>query len=305
MKSLAKSAIRNLVLHAPRGAQYAMLDACIESIGAEFVAPRVLQRLNITEVGAAGDRGTILSAWNDDTVLPEYGKTGTFAQTITSAFEKFFEAAGGTYMDVGANIGLTTIRIAQNQRVRCYAFEPEPINFGFLQRNVARNLTAGSVQIHQTAIFDRRGSLSLALADGNIGDHRIAGNAIAGRRNIEVPAAPLDDFLGEVVGNLGIKVDTQGAEPFVVTGGSNIFARAGMVAMEFCPYLINQLGGDPEVLVNFISSFEQVSVMSGGTAEMPHFRSPTEAQSIMRKKLLTAAKTDIDYLDILAVRSMQ
>jgi hypothetical protein len=70
----------------------------------------------------------VTSVWNDRFVLPEYAATGTFAETVTSALTDFLRG-GGTYIDVGANIGLTIIPVARNPNVHCLAFEPEPVNF--------------------------------------------------------------------------------------------------------------------------------------------------------------------------------
>ncbi len=92
----------------------ATLLACIDCIGPAKIGLRLFPRLNIVEFGATGDRGIVTAAWNDAIVLPEYGETGTFAPTVTSALVEFFADGGGTYIDVGANIGLTTIPIARN-----------------------------------------------------------------------------------------------------------------------------------------------------------------------------------------------
>jgi hypothetical protein len=43
--------------------------------------------------------------------------------------------------------------------------------------------------------------------------------------------APLDEFLDRIEGRLALKVDTQGAEPFVVAGGKGVFAKAGLVLL--------------------------------------------------------------------------
>ena len=45
---------------------------------------------------------------------------------------------------------------------------------------------------------------------------------------IDVRVAPLDDFPDRIEGRLALKVDTQGAEPFVVAGGKGVFAKAGL-----------------------------------------------------------------------------
>jgi FkbM family methyltransferase len=187
--------------------------------------------------------------------------------------------------------------------VQCLAFEPEPVNFGFLQRNIARNAPNGMVAFHQVALFHERGSMLLSVADANLGDHRLTREGVSGRRSIEIPTVPLDDFVDRISGPLAIKIDTQGAEPFVVAGGQKVLAKAGLLVMEFCPFLMRQLGGNPDLVVASISGFDEVAVMSGGRAETPNFISPAEAQGILRRKLETAEASDGDYLDVMAIRS--
>ena len=185
---------------------------------------RLLSMLNIIEIGADGDRGVVISGRNDRFGLLEYAATGIFAPVVTQEMQTFFGADAGTYMDVGANIGLTTIPFARNPRIRCLAFEPEPANFDRLKLNVARNAEGAAVEFHQVALFDTHGTMSMSIAETNLGDHRLTRGAVADRRTIQVPVVPLDDFPGRVEGRLAVKVDTQGAEPFIVAGRKGVFA---------------------------------------------------------------------------------
>ena len=62
----------------------------------------------------------------------------------------------------------------------------------------------------------------------NTGEDRLTSGAVSDRRMIDVRVAPLDEFLDRIEGRLALKVDTQGAEPFVVAGGKGVFAKAGL-----------------------------------------------------------------------------
>ena len=303
-KQLAQTAIRRLTARAPWGVRQAMLEGYLDhGYDTQRANLRLLRMLNITEIGADGDRGVITSSWNDRFGLLEYAATGTIALTVTKEMLGFFGAELGTYMDVGANIGLTTIPFARKPTIRCLAFEPEPVNFGHLERNVSRNAEGASIELHPVALFDKHGTMSMGLADMNLGDHRLTRGAVSDRRTIEVPVVPLDDFLDRVEGRLAVKVDTQGAEPFVVAGGKGVFARAGLIAIEFCPYLMRQLGGDPGIVIDLVAGFDRVAIIGGGKTEAPCYGSPIVARELLENKLQTAADTDEDYLDILAVRS--
>lgn len=304
VKTIGTAVIRKLVFLAPWGAREAMLDACIDRIGASNVSVRVMKRIGLVEVAANGDCGVVSSSWNDTAVLPEYARTGRFAETVTATAQAFFakHPTGGTFMDIGANIGLTTIPIARNALVHCLTFEPESTNFGFLQRNIARNAPGSDVEFHQIALWHSQTVMSLTLAEGNIGDHRLSEIGGGERKRVEVQALPLDHFLDSVRGPLAIKMDTQGAEPHIIAGGQKVFAKAGLVAIEFCPFLMRQLGGDPEVVIDYLSGFDSVAIMPGGRSVQPRYSTFSEAQRTLKEKLLTATDNDGDYLDILATR---
>jgi hypothetical protein len=181
MKELARAVIRRLAARAPCGAQQDMLDGYIDRISDEAFLLQVLQRFKIVEIGADGGCGVIASAWNDQVVLLLYAANGTGSPTVTRATLDLFGDGPDTYMDVGANIGVTAIPVARNQKIRCLAFEPEPVNFGHLIRNVARNAGGASVEFHQVALFDSHSTMSMALAYTNLGDHRLTQGIVSDR----------------------------------------------------------------------------------------------------------------------------
>ncbi len=262
---------------------------------------RLAPRLNITELTAQGDLGAITSLATDSTIFKQYLDSGSFAPDLTDEISAFL-AQGGTYVDIGANIGLTTLPVAQSTPAQCLAFEPDPVNFALLERNLARNLPANRVRPHQLALFDQPATLTLAKAPANIGDHRITRTALPGRETITVQARPLDEFLPALTAPLALKIDTQGAEPFIFAGGRQAIARAGLLAAEFCPFLMRQLGGDIDAMLAQLAGFSAIAVSPGGKPGKPVFLSPNDALPRLRAFLATAQPTDGDYLDLLARR---
>ena len=64
---------------------------------------------------------------------------------------------------------------------------------------------------------------------------------------------PLDSL--EVVrpgSALGVKIDTQGAEPFIIAGGRRTLSPAQLLVLEWCPYMMARMGGDPMVVLQFL-----------------------------------------------------
>ena len=214
--------------------------------------------LNINGIRTTGEYGEIVSSPDDRIVFAGYSEQGRWAEYSNALFGRFFdESGGGTYLDIGANIGLTTIPIAKRQTVQCLAFEPDETNFHNLCFNITQNCPGSNVKLHKVAIFERMTELSFSIAQGNLGDHRIHigkggdDQLSEHRRKVtKVRAVPLDDFHKDVRGPLAIKIDTQGAEPFVFAGGRNAIQEAELVVLEWWPYSMDRMSGDPLLVLN-------------------------------------------------------
>src|SRR6185295_13313730 len=118
---------------------------------------------HISTFMADGESGFIQSSSSDETLLPSYALSKTWAAPAVAFLRDAFADQSGTYIDVGANIGLTTIPIARNPKLRCVAFEPDPNNFWHLSENVRRNGQNGNIELVPMALMDKAGSVSLSL----------------------------------------------------------------------------------------------------------------------------------------------
>ena len=260
-----------------------------------------------------GDYGPIVSASRDASVFLQYARTGRWAESTNAAFAEFFDAhGGGVYLDIGANIGLTTIPIARRASVSCFAFEPEPENFRNLATNVAANCEHGNVRLFQTALFDRNASLTFELAPNNLGDHRIRLQEsqinLQGedeRRIITVPAAPLDTLVGEIASPLAVKIDTQGAEPFVVAGGRRTLSGAGLMVIEWSPYHKARMGGDPRIVLGLLrENFAVGRTSEGETGRWSDPRPVTELCDELERSLSTDSSSPQRYRDVIVMKSL-
>jgi FkbM family methyltransferase len=263
---IVRGVSKRLLPNLPMVALEAVLEQLCEDLGRFAIISRLAPGCNVVALRVSGTYGTIQSASDDRAVLMQYSKTGTWAERTNRLLQSFFADRGGNYIDVGANIGLTTIPVAQNPRVRCLAIEPEPQNFANLCVNVAENCPFNNVEVRRLAIFSRRQRLSFELSSGNLGDHRLRTADTTGRYGehqrdtIEVEAVPLDQIAGNLNGPLAVKIDTQGAEPFVVAGGKETLSRAGLIVAEFWPYGMARLGGNAEELIEFLRERFQLSL---------------------------------------------
>ena len=98
------------------------------------------------------------------------------------------------------------------------------------------------MKLHQLAAFSERKKLQFELSPYNLGDHRIKLTDADGRdneqkrRTIEVDAVALDDLITPKSMPIAVKIDAQGAEPFIIAGGAKLLASADLLIMEIWPY---------------------------------------------------------------------
>ena len=302
MKSTAKRVLRSFIRRLPWGARESIFDELCLRMGEGEAFRRLAARMKITGISANGDYGLIQSAWNDLAILPSYAQTGRWAARTVEFFEEFFTADGGTYIDIGANIGLTTIPIARNHNVSCWAFEPEPVNFNNLANNVLLNCSLKNVTISQIALMDKPGEISLGIADdGNLGDHRVS-TGLSGRRVVHVTASTLDELNLPLIGPVGIKIDTQGAEPFVLGGGQKTLAAAGAVVVEFSPAHMAEVGGDVQTVIDYLCSFAHVAIATEGTTSPLAWTEGAELRGYLSKFYVQNRGRIDQYVDVFARR---
>ena len=194
-----------------------------------------------------GAYGVFEGSRADRVVMDEYRRLGTWAPELVDLIVKrLFAGRAGTFIDIGANIGLVAVPVVERTGGRGIAFEPEPRNFGFLSRNVARHALETRIECHPCACHAASGALPLALSPDNLGDHRLQPLAAAGgatlqpeaaRTTVQVATRRLDDVLGgrALAHPIVIKVDAQGSEVSVFEGASETLARADFVVSEYWP----------------------------------------------------------------------
>ncbi len=196
--------------------------------------------VNSQAIVVDGDYGPFEGSLADKVVMAEYRELGTWAKGLVSlVVERLFGDGPGTFIDVGANIGLVVIPVVQRTGSIGIAFEPEPRNFGFLTRNVARHGLEGRIECRASACYSEPAELALSLSSDNLGDHRLqpmaAEAAVHGRQEIRVRAERLDDVLRgrDLPRPLVLKLDTQGSEVRVLEGARETLARADYVISEY------------------------------------------------------------------------
>jgi FkbM family methyltransferase len=161
---------------------------------------------------------------------------------------------GDTVVDVGAHIGYYTLLLARavGPAGRVLAFEPDPLNFALLRRNVELNGYA-NVELFPKALSDRCGKFRLYLSSDNAGDHRLYESADEPRPAVEAEATTLDSISSGRDRKVDfIKMDVQGSEGAVLEGMVGALSRATRLkmTMEFWPLGLARAGYGAERLLS-------------------------------------------------------
>jgi FkbM family methyltransferase len=155
--------------------------------------------------------------------------------------------AGGVVVDVGANVGVTSIWLAGLAR-QVYAFEPSPDNAALMREQLAlRRVT--NVELFPGAVSDRSGSATLYVKTSAMTHSlaRIGKTAPVGE--VEVETITLDDFAARrgIDSIALLKIDTEGFEPEVVRGAKGLLAarRVRHILFEYSPAFYAERGLGP------------------------------------------------------------
>jgi FkbM family methyltransferase len=267
-------------------------------------------RFNVRTLTVAGDYGLIQSAADDIESLGAYARTGRWASRTNEVLQQFFaKHPVGSYIDVGANIGLTTIPVAQRRTVSCLAIEADPTNYQNLVANIAANCPHGNVITKHQAVFSRGCSLKFEISPENRGDHRIRLSNGPGvlheelRHVIDVDASPLDEIVPPLEGAVAVKVDTQGAEPFVVEGGTRTLGKADLMIMEIWPYGLARMGGNPDVIIQLVRDRFHTAMIGMGEEEPFTDSAAVSKVAAELERLVSTKQNDVFcYLDVVAWR---
>jgi FkbM family methyltransferase len=140
----------------------------------------------------------------------------------------FIEAAvkpGGVFVDVGANIGGYTVRLAKKSRV--YAFEPHPLNYSLLRSNLKLN-NLNEASAYNCAVSDTVGDAELYTSKFH-GCHSIVNRQ---EEHVTVAVTTLDKILSDVKKVDVLKIDVEGAEPHVFRGAIKTCLKTRFVVFE-------------------------------------------------------------------------
>jgi len=228
------------------------------------------RQLGVKTYTTDGALGWFEGGLEDRYVMPAYLYEKDYEPALQHLLtDCIFRDGNGTIIDVGANIGLTSIPLVRSRGVRCFAIEADPENFRLLQRNISANRVESKITALNVAAFSHATTVEFELSRDNFGDHRVRSAGDHGRRIdafdetnrrvIKVPADTLDNLLGEELATMArpiaMKIDIQGAEVQAFDGAPRLLSQLDYLIAEFWPYGLERSGASVHQFLEFLQRF--------------------------------------------------
>lgn len=195
-----------------------------------------------------------------------YIMSGGWEQLTTEMFKKVLKE-GDIVVDLGANLGYFTLLAARlvGGKGKVYAFEPEPVNYGLLLKNIEINGYRNIVPV-QKAVSDTTGTLRLFVDKEDTGAHTIHQSG-DNTEFIEIQSITLDEFFRDKKHPIDvIKMDIEGAEMAALLGMERLVKENEDLKMfvEFYPPGIKRRGDSPEEFARRLLEDYRFSILAIG-----------------------------------------
>ena len=252
-----------------------------------------------TAVVPLGDGRLLLrTAWGgklvvfarDRSLTPDLALDGVYDPSFVRFLERNI-TAGAVVVDVGANVGLFAVRMAQlaGPSGSVLALEADPELHAVLQENLDMNYVGGWARGLALAAYSSRASLTFARTTLFRGNGAIQGMGTTDGHGyssesyapITVEAVPLDELLADAGPVDLVKIDVEGAERHVLEGLSTTIdeGRVRTVAIEFVRAV---LGQEWEPLCRLLATYRDRNLASFATIGPDGSRLPIELDDAIR-----------------------
>jgi FkbM family methyltransferase len=190
-------------------------------------------------------------------------------------FLSSYVTRGMTVLDIGANIGLYSLFLAElvGDQGQVLAFEPDPSLFEAALTNIRENGRENIINIQNLALGSQSGQASLYRSSFNSGDNRLS--ASRGHKDaVPVCVARLDDIVCDAKIDF-IKLDVQGWEAEVMRGMQRTLRRNPELAIyfEYWPKGLRNAGEPPLAAMEVLGQ-------SGFSVFHPDCLQPLSAQDV-------------------------
>lgn len=147
------------------------------------------------------------------------------------------------FIDVGAHVGIVTLLFHQiNPLVNCIGFEPNPISYNSLKKNVEN---FEQIKVYNSAIGNKKGELKIYydhehLDTSSLEKHSVAliNNAKVKIQSCKIKVNRLDDYyhLFKNKKNIYLKIDSEGYERNILQGAKKTLNNVRFLNIEISQY---------------------------------------------------------------------
>ncbi len=186
---------------------------------------------------------------DDLSLTPHLITSGRWERRITILLSRILRQ-GMSFVDAGANFGYFSLMAAEfvGPEGKVTAIEANPAVYELLAKNLEVNGYVHRSTCHNLAIYSERGEVQLQVMRSHLGSsslvmtEEVAAEWHDSVTSVTVPAAPLDEILGEQSVDV-MKIDIEGGEANVFAGATKILTQNPniKIVMEFSPAM---LGGE-------------------------------------------------------------
>lgn len=170
--------------------------------------------------------------------------------------ERSMTLTGKIFVDIGANIGTTTIQALHQYHARqAIAVEPSPRCLPYLYSNLAANRLASRCEVVEAALSNQPGEVAFKVGKNNSGAGQVVAND--GTQDHTVKSRTLDELIASVNVSFDelalVWVDTEGHEYRVLSGAEKVIDVGTPMVIEFWPRQLRE-NGDYEPLLELLAS---------------------------------------------------
>ncbi len=167
-------------------------------------------------------------------ILTDAINNGDIAEIFGANPFRILNPKGKTVIDIGANIGDSSIYFAINGATKVFAVEPFPRSYSSLVKNINLNELREVVVPINAAIKSKKGEITLPLENGDIGSKAVYNPSYTGT-TVQIPTITLDEIFDNVKSvDIILKMDCEGCEYEVIPNMNEyLFDKISAICLEY------------------------------------------------------------------------
>lgn len=193
---------------------------------------------------------------------------GVYEKAVGWAINKYLKP-GEVFVDVGANIGFFTLMACKivGPKGKVYALEPNPVIYEMMDTSVFANSFGKRCHTQNIAAFNGNGTMELTWDSAGHGGGRLVTHdkVILDENKTTVKLEKLDEILAGNDRPISVmKIDTEGSEPYILEGASQIIAQNPncIIIAEWSPRFVKSRGYDFDKYVDYLfATFESIEIL--------------------------------------------